>query len=201
MTLIKNIGEQRIFVEITLKRKGICEQQRQQYVEVRSRFFHPPRSVYPLRSGAKKGTRSDFRECCERWSKKKVSVPYSRSLPIFFCLMRLVKRDALNTKTPASASVPLLLDFHISLQSPLQLLNTRAHTRAHPRERSDTRGEFIGTGRRGEGGPGGMGVEFTSAAGPLDGSSTRKLFSANYHWGAVPTTCSPPARVFQIFLD
>lgn len=113
--------------------------------------------------------------------KRKSRVPYSRSLPIFFCLMRLVKRDALNTKTPASASVPLLLDFHISLQSPLQPLNTRAHT--YPRERSDTRGEFIGLG----GGVGrGQGGGFTSAAGPLDGSSTRKLFSANYHWGCRP---------------
>lgn len=62
------------------------------------------------------------------------------------------------------------LAFHISLQSLLQLLDTRFHEKGRTLVRNSY-SEYA-TGRR----------EFTSAGGPVDGSRVAKLFNSNYYW-------------------
>lgn len=79
-------------------------------------------------------------------------------------------------------------DFHISLQSPLQLLNIHILG-----ERSDTRAEFIGPGDDH------VGREFTSAAGPLDGSSLRENYLVVIITGVVRQFVCRPIACFEYF--
>lgn len=79
----------------------------------------------------------------------KENSPYSRSLCIFFCLVRLVKRDVLNTRKRPATGVPALPGFSYfasisTSTAPTYITYTHAHTRACIRERSNTRAEFMG---------------------------------------------------------
>lgn len=79
----------------------------------------------------------------------KENSPYSRSLCIFFCLVRLVKRDVLNTRKRPATGVPALPGFSYfasisTSTAPTYITYTRTRTRACIRERSNTRAEFMG---------------------------------------------------------
>lgn len=79
----------------------------------------------------------------------KENSPYSRSLCIFFCLVRLVKRDVLNTRKRPATGVPALPGFSYfasisTSTAPTYITYTHTRTRACIRERSNTRAEFMG---------------------------------------------------------
>lgn len=102
--------------------------------------------------------------------KKEARRACSRSLPIFFCLMRLVKHDVLNTKAPESPALRFararIFIFHFNF-------HFSRSTHVHEKGRTLVRNSYskYTTGRR----------EFTSACRPSDSSCTAKLFSSNYY--------------------
>lgn len=75
----------------------------------------------------------------------KENSPYSRSLCIFFCLVRLVKRDVLNTRKRPATGVPALPGFSYfasisTSTAPTYITYTHAHTRVYPGKVEHSRG-------------------------------------------------------------
>lgn len=136
------------------------------------------------------GTRNDFSEYRGTRLKRKVPALYSRSLPIFFCLIRLVKRDVLNTKTPASATTGVALPGFSYFTS----ISTSAAQHTYTRGKVGHSCGIHRAGRR----PRGEGIYICRwSAGWL--FSTRKLFSGNYY-RCRPTICLSPDSMLRVFL-